>query len=187
MFRTLPRLLLLLACLLLHVGTATAQGPASAATPALKDGAYRLHGVVMRLQAGQSTRLSAPMKFSNGLTLRTDGIMVGKDGSRQLLEEGKAINMQGQIVNFRDDMMSAAAIERHDNQVTGYTPTVIEGRTQAPVSPEILASLRRTEARLAVLQQLAARLNERASAALGSSTQSAALDAQLRELDARRP
>ncbi|SNS03155.1 DUF6799 domain-containing protein [Hymenobacter mucosus] len=153
---------------------------------ALKDGAYRLNGVVMQLQAGQSTRLSAPLKFTNGLTLRPDGIMVAKDGARQLLGEGKAINPQGDVVNLRDDMMAAEAIQQYDQKVTGATPTVVPSRS-IPVDPTITATLRQTEARLQVLRQLADRLNQRASTALGTNSQAEAaqLDAKLRTLDAR--
>ncbi|WP_152981490.1 DUF6799 domain-containing protein [Hymenobacter sp. AT01-02] len=153
---------------------------------ALKDGAYRLNGVVMQLQAGQSTRLSAPLKFTNGLTLRPDGIMVAKDGARQLLGEGKAINQQGDVVNLRDDMMAAEAIQQYDQKVTGATPTVVPSRS-IPVDPTITATLRQTEARLQVLRQLADRLNQRASTALGTNSQAEAaqLDAKLRTLDAR--
>ncbi|QJX47184.1 hypothetical protein HMJ29_09630 [Hymenobacter taeanensis] len=160
--------------------------PASIPTVDLKDGAYRRNGLVMRLQAGQATRLSAPMRFDNGLTLRPDGIMVSKDGTRQLLEEGRALNMQGQIVNLRDDMKTAAAIERHDQQVTGAKPTVII--TPAPnttVAPEVLAALQRTEERLATLQQLTVLLNERAASMSGTSPESQTLDSKIQELQSK--
>lgn len=166
---------------------AQAQAAATTTTATdLKDGAYRRNGVVMRLQAGQSSRLSAPMKFNNGTTLRPDGIMVSKDGTRQLLGEGKALNLQGDIVNLRDDMKTAEAIERHDEKVTGYKPTVIS--TPAPAqttSPELQAAMRRTEERLATLQQMSTLLDQRASTVVGATPQAQPLDARLRELDAK--
>ncbi|TGD78270.1 DUF6799 domain-containing protein [Hymenobacter wooponensis] len=152
----------------------------------LKDGAYRRNGLVMRLQAGQASRLSAPMQFDNGLTLRPDGIMVSKNGTRQLLEEGKALNMQGQIVNLRDDMKTAADIERHDQQVTGAKPTVVSMPAPSQtVAPEVLAALSRTEARLATLQQLTVLLNERTSSTGSTASQTQALDTRIRELNAK--
>lgn len=112
--------------------------------------------------------------------------MVAKDGARQLLGEGKAINPQGDVVNLRDDMMAAEAIQQYDQKVTGATPTVVPSRS-IPVDPTITATLRQTEARLQVLRQLADRLNQRASTALGTNSQAEAaqLDAKLRTLDAR--
>ena len=187
-----PLLFRLLFCSSLVLATATAnQVVAQASTTAiptveLKDGAYRRNGVVMRLQAGQASRLSAPMQFDNGLTLRPDGIMVSKNGTRQLLEEGRALNMQGQIVNLRDDMKTAAAIERHDQQVTGAKPTVVAMPAPNPtVPPEVVTTLRRTEERLAMLQQLTVLLNERASAAGNGSAQIQVLDSRIKELDAQ--
>lgn len=158
----------------------------SVTTADLKDGAYRRNGVVMRLQAGQSSRLSAPMKFNNGATLRPDGIMVSKDGTRQLLGEGKALNQQGDMVNLRDDMKTTEAIERHDEKVTGYKPTVISmPAPKQTASPELQASMRRTEERLATLQQLSTLLDQRASAAIGATPQAATLDTRLREIDTK--
>jgi hypothetical protein len=182
----------LLFCGSLLVATATSHSVCAQTTKAaapqadLKDGAYRRNGIVMRLQAGQASRLSAPMKFDNGLTLRPDGIMVGKDGSRQLLEEGKALNMQGQIVNLRDDMKTAAAIERHDQQVTGAKPTVITRSVSTDiVSPEINAAVRRTEERMSTLQQMSTLLNERATTAAGASSQSQSIDTRIQEIDTK--
>lgn len=159
---------------------------ATTTTTDLKDGAYRRNGVVMRLQAGQSSRLSAPMKFNNGTTLRPDGIMVSKDGTRQLLGEGKALNLQGDIVNLRDDMKTAEAIERHDEKVTGYKPTVISMPAPAQTtSPELQAAMRRTEERLATLQQMSTLLNQRASSTVGTTPQAAPLDTRIQEIDAK--
>ncbi|TGE05232.1 DUF6799 domain-containing protein [Hymenobacter fodinae] len=187
-FSLLPRLLL---CGSLMLGAATvnhtqAQSSTTAPTVDLKDGAYRRNGLVMRLQAGQASRLSAPMQFENGLTLRPDGIMVSKDGTRQLLGEGKALNMQGQIVNLRDDMKTAAAIERHDQQVTGATPTVVAMPTpNQTVGPEVVSELRRTEERLATLHQLTMLVDERTSSTGSTPAQKQALESRIQELQAK--
>jgi hypothetical protein len=154
------------------------------ARPTMKDGVYRKGGVVMRLQAGQSTRLSAPVTMDNGLTIRPDGIMVGRDGTRQMLEEGRAVNLQGQIVGLTDDMMSAPAIEQRARQVAGVTETVLPMPTAGPVSAALAKELRRTEQRAALLQQLSDKLAQRA-AAVSSGSSFAALDAQIQALDAQ--
>lgn len=175
-------------CLLLATTPALAQKPAPATTKAatLKDGVARRGGVTLRLQAGQSSRLQAPVTMDNGLVVRPDGIMIGKDGSRQMLPEGKAVNMQGTVVNFTDDMMTAPAIEQHARQATGQpTETVLPGGT-IPLVPQRLANeLRRTEQRLALLQQLSERLAERTTAAVGQAAGSAPIDAQLQDIEAQ--
>ncbi|WP_345117468.1 DUF6799 domain-containing protein [Hymenobacter algoricola] len=172
--------------LLLAAAPAFAQTSSSAPAQvsSLKDGVYRKGGLTMRLQAGQTSRLSAPVTMSNGLVIRPDGIMVSKDGTRQILEEGKAVNLQGQIVNFTDDMMSAPAIEQRARRVAGVTETIIAMPDAGPVPARLTAELLRTERRLALLQQLADRLAQRTAAgSVGSST--ATLDAQLQEIDAQ--
>ncbi|RYU83793.1 DUF6799 domain-containing protein [Hymenobacter persicinus] len=159
--------------------------PSAPARPAMKDGVYRKGGLTMRLQAGQSSRLSAPVTMDNGLTIRPDGIMVGKDGTRQMLEEGKAVNLQGQIVNLTDDMMSAPAIEQRARQVAGVTETKVSMPAPGPLPARLTAELNRTERRLALLQQLTDKLAERASLAVGQNAAAATLDTQIRELDAQ--
>ncbi|SHI30091.1 hypothetical protein SAMN02745146_0438 [Hymenobacter daecheongensis DSM 21074] len=159
--------------------------PAPARATSLKDGVYRKGGLTMRLQAGQTSRLSAPVTMANGLTIRPDGIMVSKDGTRQILEEGKAVNMQGQIVGFADDMMSAPAIEQRARQVAGVTETRVAMPDAGPVPARLALELLRTERRLALLQQLADKLAQRAGTATGQTAATAALDAQIRDLDAQ--
>ncbi|GAA4001142.1 hypothetical protein GCM10022408_10410 [Hymenobacter fastidiosus] len=173
-------------CLLPAVVTfAQTTPPAPARPAALKDGVYRKGGVIMRLQAGQSSRLSAPFKLDNGLVVRPDGIMVERDGTRRILEEGKAVNLQGQIVGFTDDMMSAPAIEQRSRQVTGYTETRVAMPDAGPVPARLTLELLRTERRLALLQQLADKLAQRASTAAGDNTNMTVIDAQLQEIDSQ--
>jgi hypothetical protein len=165
--------------LLLFVSaTAFAQG-----TPTMKDGVYRKGGLTMRLQAGQATRLSAPVTMNNGLVIRPDGIMVSRDGTRQILEEGKAVNLQGQIVNLTDDMMSAPAIEQRARKVAGVTETRVAMPDAGLVPARLTSELLRTERRLALLQQLSDRLAERTSSAVGQNAAAAAIDTQLQSLD----
>ena len=172
----------LLAALLLTAETVLAQtSPAAPAPSQLKDGAFRLQGKVYRLQAGQQFPLTVPLRFDNGLTLRPDGIMVSKDGTRQLLGNGKAINLQGNVVLYKDDMMTPAAIERHDEQVTGGSTIVIETSAAANVAA-LAPRLERTAQRLEQLRQLSTLLNERATAVAAGTTPSPALDSQIEAL-----
>jgi|GEM_PF-6088626 len=174
---------------LLFVAPALAQttptSPAPAARPPMKDGVYRKGGLTMRLQAGQTSRLSAPVTMDNGLQIRPDGIMVSKDGTRQMLEEGKAVNLQGQIVNLTDDMMSAPAIEQRARKVAGVTETRIAMPASSLVSASLNAELLRTERRLALLQQLSDRLAERTSAAVGQNAAALPIDTQLQAINAK--
>jgi hypothetical protein len=177
-----------LSIFLLTAAPALAQTqPVSATqTATFKDGVVRRGGLTMRIQAGQAARLSAPVTMDNGLVVRPDGIMIGKDGTRQMLQEGKAVNMQGNIVNFTDDMMTAPAIEQRARQVTGQpTETRLPGPTQALVPQRLATELRRTEQRLALLQQLSDRLAERTSTVVGQNAGAAAIDAQLQDIDSQ--
>ena len=163
----------------------TAPAPATQ-TASLKDGVVRRGGLTMRIQAGQASRLSAPVTMDNGLVVRPDGIMISKDGTRQMLPEGKAVNMQGSIVNFTDDMMSAPAIEQRARQVTGQpTETRLPGQPQALVPQRLATELRRTEERLALLQQLSDRLAERTTAAVGQNPGAATIDTKLQAIDSQ--
>ena len=175
---------LLTAALLAAEATAVAQTTPSAtpATAQIKDGAFRSNGKVFRLQAGQTSPLSAPVRFANGLTLRPDGIMVSKNGTRQLLENGKAVNMQGDIVIYRDDMMTPEAISRHDEQTTGSSSTTTVSIPAAANVAALAPELQRTAQRLEQLRQLTTLLNERAAAAAAGTPPDAALETRIQEL-----
>ncbi|MCA8832141.1 DUF6799 domain-containing protein [Hymenobacter pini] len=172
-------------CSLASLSAAQAQtttAPTARATAQLKDGAYRRDGKTFRLQAGQSFPLSAPLRFTNGLTLRPDGIMVSKNGNRQLLENGKAINMQGDVVIYRDDMMTPEAIARHDEQATGSSGTTT---VEIPASANLSAlntELQRTTQRLDQLRQLSQLLDQRVTAAAAGTAPDATLEGRIREL-----
>lgn len=166
---------------------ATAQTkPAPAATlttkaVTLKDGAFRRNGKVFRLRAGQATPLTSAMRFSNGLTLQPNGTLISKSGGRRQLAEGRAVNMQGDVVIYRDDMMTARAIEQYDEKTTGAKPTVVE----IPASVNFAAvgpALQRTAQRLEQLRQLTTLLDERATAAAAGTPPNAALEQRIEAL-----
>ncbi|RSK30095.1 DUF6799 domain-containing protein [Hymenobacter metallilatus] len=177
------RYLLLAGFLTTAALTAQAQQTAPGTTAAqLKDGAFRRNGKVFRLQAGQTTPLSAPLRFTNGLTLRPDGIMVSKNGTRQLLENGKAVNMQGDVVIYRDDMMTPEAIARHDEQATGSAGTTTVAIPVATNLAAIATQLQNTAQRLDQLRQLSQLLDQRATAAAAGSTPAPELETRIQQL-----
>lgn len=165
------------------VGKAQSKAPTTTGLT-LRDGAFRRGSVMMRLQAGQASRLTAPFTLTNGTVVHPDGAVVAKDGTRQQLGVGRSINLQGEIVSFRDDMMSATAIEQYDQRVTGATPTRIEVSGAGPVPANAVAELLRAERRFAVLQQLAELLYQRTSTETKSSS-FAQLDAQIKALNSQ--
>ncbi|MCC3155646.1 hypothetical protein LJ737_00245 [Hymenobacter sp. 15J16-1T3B] len=153
----------------------------------LKDGAFRENGVVMKLQAGQASRLEGPMTLNDGSVISPSGILVKKDGTRQLLPNGQAVNLQGVVVNLRDDMQSAQSIEQRNRAVAGGRgETSISGLPGSPVSAATLQQLQALERRVALLQQLTDRLADRTNQAVGNAPGAAALDEQLRRLDGPR-
>ena len=181
---------LLAAGMLLMAGTgafAQTTSAAKASVPKstlLKDGAYRRNGLTMRLQAGQASRLSAPLTLENGAVVRSNGIIISRDGTRQLLPENHAINMQGGIVLLRDDMLTPRAIAQQEQAVTGAT-----GETQfllssepgtGSVSPRLTAKLLRTEQRLALLEEITTQLERRTKV---KSATTLPLDQQLSQID----
>lgn len=154
--------------------------PASAAQ--IKDGAFRRAGKLYQLRAGQTTLLTTPMRFPNGLTLRPDGIMISKNGSRQLLENGKAVNMQGDVVLYRDDMMTPEAISRHDEATTGAAGTTTVSIPAATNLAALAPELQRTAQRLEQLRQLSALLDERATAAAAGTAPLPELETRIQQL-----
>ncbi|GAA4377956.1 DUF6799 domain-containing protein [Hymenobacter koreensis] len=175
---------LIAALLMLTSAVASAQ-TASTPTYSLKDGAFRQNGVTMRLRAGQASRLEGPMTLNDGSVINPSGILVKKDGTRQLLPEGRAVNMQGEVVGLRDDMQSAQAIEQRNQQAGGggETRIVTPGSSGPAVSPKQAQQLRQLEQRFALLQQMSGKLNDRATQALSTAPNATQFDAQLRAID----
>lgn len=154
----------------------------------LKDGAFRRNGQTMRLQAGQVSRLSVPLTLENGAVLRPDGIIVSRNGTRQLLADKHAVNLQGTVVLLRDDMFTAQAIDERAQAVTGSTgetrftvPSAAGAADGTGVSPRLAAQLLRTEQRLTLLEDMTTRLERRTQS---KSTTTAALDQQLKQVNA---
>ena len=164
--------------------TAKAAAPKAAL---LKDGVYRKNGLIMRLQAGQASRLSAPLTLENGAVVRPTGIIVGPKGSRELLPENHAITMQGTIVLLRDDMFTPSTIDRSSLAATGSTgetqltvPSSAATASGSGLSPRLTAKLLRTEQRLAMLEEMASYLEDRTQVKVAATM---SLDQQLRQVN----
>ena len=162
--------------------------PPSVPEPSLlKDGAFRCNGIMMRLRAGQMSQLSAPLILENGAVVRLSSLIVGHNGSRQLLPEGHAVTMQGDVVQLRDDMLTPRAIDEHAKAITGSTgaagfgiPDSLAAAGRGGLSPRLTAKLLRTEQRLVLLEEMSAKLERRTQV---KSPAAASLDQQLSQLN----
>lgn len=155
----------------------------------LKDGVFRQNGLTMRLLAGQISRLSAPLTLENGAVVRSNGIIVGLNGSHELLPENHAITMQGSIVLLRDDMFTPGTIALRSQTVTGSSgetrftvPKSAATANGTDVSPRLTAKLLRTEQRLAMLEEMTTYLERRAHI---KSAAMLAIDQQLSQVNAQ--
>ncbi len=147
----------------------------------LKDGAFRRAGRTYRLLNGQESALTETLPLGKGFELRPDGRLVQNGVTRQVLQNGQAVTMQGNVVLLRDDMLTPAAIAQHDQQVTGGSTTTIAVPAAANLAA-LVPQFERTAGRLAQLQQLAGLLDQRATALAAGTAPDATLDSQIRQL-----
>ena len=147
----------------------------------LKDGAFRRAGRTYRLLNGQESVLTEALRLSNGFEVRPDGRLIRNGVTRQLLQNGQAVTMQGDVVLLRDDMLTPAAIAQLDQQVTGGSTTTISVPAAANLAA-LIPQLERTASRLAQLQQLAGLLDQRTAALAAGTPPAPTLDAQIRDL-----
>ncbi|WP_019948404.1 DUF6799 domain-containing protein [Hymenobacter aerophilus] len=147
----------------------------------LKDGAFRRGGQTYQLLGGQQTRLSETLRLGNGTELRPDGRLVRNGVTRQILQNGQAVTMEGNVVLLRDDMLTPAAIARADKAATGGSTTTISVPAAANLAA-LVPQLERTASRFAQLQQLTALLEQRAAALAAGTTPSAGLAREIQDL-----
>jgi hypothetical protein len=84
-----------------------------------KDGAARLNGEMNLIENGKLLPMQNEVRMQNG-TLVTPSGMVTQPGKKPVkLKEGMAVNKQGRIVIFKDDMFTPAAISENSSQA-GY-------------------------------------------------------------------
>ncbi len=162
--------------------TAHAQTTTTTVSPLqLKDGAFRRAGRTYRLLNGQESPLTKTLVLANGFELRPDGRLIRNGVTRQMLQNGQAVTMQGNVVLLRDDMLTPAAIAQHDQQVTGGSTTTVAVPAAANLAA-LVPQFERTASRLAQLQQLAGLLDQRATALAAGTAPDAMLDSQIRQL-----
>ncbi|OWP62496.1 hypothetical protein CDA63_13955 [Hymenobacter amundsenii] len=171
--------------LLAAAPAAKAQTTTAAATSVsplqLKDGAFRRAGRTYRLLNGQESPLTESLPLADGFELRPDGRLIRNGVTRQLLQNGQAVTMQGNVVLLRDDMLTPAAIAQHDQQVTGGSTTTIAVPAAANLAA-LVPQFERTVSRLAQLQQLTSLLDQRATSLSAGTAPNAMLDSQIRQL-----
>jgi hypothetical protein len=158
----------------------------SATDYSLKDGAYRLNGQTMRLEAGRSSSLTKALTLSDGSVINTNGTLVRKDGTRQVLANGQAVNMQGVVVNLRDDMLTDQSIVKHNQAVTGSTGETrfsLPGTSGPAAHPAQVQQLLLLEKRFALLQQMTDKVDSRATQALGKTSKASIYDKELRAIN----
>ncbi|SDY90750.1 DUF6799 domain-containing protein [Hymenobacter psychrophilus] len=176
--------LLLAAGLLLAPGLAAHAQTTPEAYPAatqLKDGAFRRGSQTYRLLGGQETRLTETLPLSNGFELRPDGRLIRNGVTRQLLQNGQAVTMEGNVVLLRDDMLTPAAIARADKVATGGSTTTVTIPTTANLAA-LVPQLERAASRFAQLQQLTALLEQRTAALAGGTTPAPGLEKEIQAL-----
>jgi hypothetical protein len=74
-----------------------------------KDGVAMINGKMMELKNSQQTPMTGTKTIA-GTKVSPTGQVTLADGTQKQLREGKAVNMQGRIVNFRDDMFLPSVI-----------------------------------------------------------------------------
>jgi len=104
--------------------TDSLQKAAPATGQRYKDGVAMINGKVMELKNSQQTPLVST-KTIGGAKISPDGMVTLADGTQKQLREGKAVNLQGRIVNFRDDMFLPAVILNESQQKDPHPQTVI--------------------------------------------------------------
>ncbi|RFP65379.1 hypothetical protein D0N36_08895 [Hymenobacter lapidiphilus] len=104
--------------------------------------------------------------------------------TRQLLQNGQAVTMEGNVVLLRDDMLTPAAIARADKAATGGSTTSVSIPAAANMAA-LVPQFERTASRLAQLRQLTALLEQRTAALAGGTTPAPGLEKEIQALSAQ--
>ena len=91
----------------------------------LRDGAARKFGKLIVIKNGKEKRLTSTFTARNGTQVLPNGTVKFPDGTTDKLEEGYAINMEGNKVILADDMIAPTEIRKHQVKVTGKDDTTI--------------------------------------------------------------
>jgi hypothetical protein len=85
----------------------------------MRDGVVMTNGQVMKIRQGEATPLEDEVTLQDGTRVRADGTVTSPDGTENRLRNNRAVNERGHIVSARHDMMSYAAILRHEYEKLG--------------------------------------------------------------------
>ena len=121
------RVVFLLLCLTAFGQEASAQAskPRKNAPYTMRDGATRKFGKLIVIKNGKEKPLTSTFTANNGTKVLPNGTIKFADGTEGKLEEGYAINMEGNKVIFADDMIAPTEIRKHQVKVTGKEATAI--------------------------------------------------------------
>ena len=104
---------------------AQASKPRKNAPYTMRDGVARKFGKLVIIQNGKEKPLTKTFTAQNGTQVLSNGTVKFADGTSGKLEEGYAINLQGDKVIFADDMIAPSEIRVHQKKVTGKEGTTI--------------------------------------------------------------
>ena len=105
--------------------SAQASKPRKNAPYTMRDGAARKFGKLVVIKNGKEKPLTSTFTANNGTKVMPNGSIKFADGTEGKLEEGYAINMEGNKVIFADDMIAPTEIREHQRKVTGKDATSI--------------------------------------------------------------
>ena len=89
-----------------------------------KDGVAILNGQIFLLENGTKRPLQQQLNL-NGTSVSPDGTLKTAAGKTSKLKEGMAVNKQGRVVIFKDDMFTPAVIDSNTKEVGYEHNTVI--------------------------------------------------------------
>ena len=106
---------------------------APAATGRYKAGVAFLNGKMVELRQDEQIPLQQTFTASDGTQVSPDGLVRKPDGSTRQLREGKAVNMEGRIVNYHDDMFTTTTIQQQNQKHGVRTETIIIQRNDSVI------------------------------------------------------
>lgn len=74
-------------------------------------------GKVMQMKSGQSMVVDKNLTLANGATVMSNGTVTMKDGSKMQLKNGDCIDMSGNMITMKDDMMMQNCLMMKDGKM----------------------------------------------------------------------
>ena len=108
----------------LLVASAPAQGQTKTEGP-YKDGVARVNGQMVQVVNGRMVPMNKHITLPDGTLVNTDGTVHPPNGKAHKLPEGMAINQNGRMVIFKDDMFTTDVIDSASEEAGYQQHTVI--------------------------------------------------------------